>query len=231
MIPLTVVLVAFSLMARDNKNSSAGKPFAQYLGALRHRDIWWFCFFYSVTFGGYVGLSSFLPIFFRDQYKVTPAAAGYITALAAFTGSAVRPLGGYLSDKFGGGRVLTVVLAGIATAYALGSALPDLRMMAVIMVAGMACLGLGNGSIFQLVPLTFPGEIGIATGVVGAVGGLGGFLLPNLLGATKQLTDSFSAAFIVLAALAVAAVLLLQVATIRRQAPRVAAASEAGAGD
>jgi NNP family nitrate/nitrite transporter-like MFS transporter len=232
MIPLAAVLVAFSLMAKDNKNSSAGQPSAHYLRALKSHEMLWFCFFYSVTFGGYVGLSSFLPIFFRDQYKVTPAAAGYITALAAFTGSALRPLGGYLSDKFGGTRILTVVLGGIATAYALGSTLPDLKIMIVIIIAGMACLGLGNGSIFQLVPLRFPREIGIATGVVGAVGGIGGFLLPNLLGVTKQITNSFSAAFIVLAALAVTAILLLQVATGKRlQGLAIAAASEAGTGD
>jgi NNP family nitrate/nitrite transporter-like MFS transporter len=231
MIPLAVVLVAFTVMARDSRNGSAGKPLAEYLGALRRREMWWFCLFYSVTFGGYVGLSSFLPIFFRDQYKVTPAAAGYVTALAAFTGSAARPLGGYLSDKFGGARILTIVLAGIATVYVLGSTLPEFRIMSGIMVAGMACLGLGNGSVFQLVPLRFPVEIGVATGVVGAVGGLGGFLLPNLLGTTKQLTGSFSAAFVLLAALAGAAALLLQFATERMQPIMVVAASETSAGD
>ena len=168
MIPFALVLVSFSFMARDNTDSSTGKPATEYLLALK-QQMWWLCFFYSVTFGGYVGLSSFLPIFFRDQYKVTPAAAGFITALAAFTGSAVRPLGGYLSDRFGGTRMLTIVLMGIAAAYALGFTLPDLKLMTCIIVAGMAFLGMGNGSVFQLVPLRFPREVGVATGVVGPV--------------------------------------------------------------
>jgi len=232
MIPLALVLVSFSLMARDNTDSSIGKPVSGYLLALKQPEMWWLCFFYSVTFGGYVGLSSFLPIFFRDQYKVAPPAAGYITALAAFTGSAVRPLGGYLSDRFGGTRMLTIVLTGIAAAYALGSTLPDLKLMACIIVVGMAFLGMGNGSVFQLVPLRFPREVGVATGVVGAVGGLGGFLLPNLLGSAKQLTGSFSAAFVVLASLAVTAVFLLRVVTgSERQPVALAASSEASIGD
>ena len=81
---------------------------------LRQADLWWFCLFYSVTFGGYVGLSSFLPLFLRDQYGVTPVDAGLLTALAAFVGSFSRPLGGWLADRVGGRRLLTVALAGLA---------------------------------------------------------------------------------------------------------------------
>ena len=233
MIPLAVVLVAFVLMARDSKDGSAGKPLNDYLAALKQPDIWWFCLFYSVTFGGYVGLSSFLPIFYRDQYHVTPARAGYLTALGAFVGSAIRPLGGYLSDRFGGVRMLTLILMGISAAYALGSRLPGIESMVMVVVLGMACLGLGNGSVFQLVPLRFPREIGVATGLVGAVGGLGGFLLPNLLGAMKQTTGSFSGAFLVLASLAAAAVILLRLvlASQRRAEPGMAVQAASAAGE
>ncbi|HKV42769.1 MAG TPA: nitrate/nitrite transporter [Blastocatellia bacterium] len=232
MIPLTVVLVAFVLMAKDNQSSTAGQPVASYLSSLKQGEMWWFCLFYTVTFGGYVGLSSFLPLFFRDQYHVSPATAGYITALAALVGSTVRPLGGYLSDRIGGVRILTAVLSGIALTYLLGSRLPGLGTMVPILLVSMTCLGMGNGAVFQLVPLRFPKQIGIATGVVGAIGGLGGFLLPALLGSAKQVSGSFSGAFIVLALIAGAALLSLRlVSSTGRHAARSMVPAEQVVGD
>ena len=217
MVPLALVLVAFTLLAKDSPERSTGLPMSHYLRALRHRDIWWFCLLYSITFGGYVGLGSFLPLFLRDQYSVTPATAGSITALAAFVGSGVRPIGGYLADRLGGVRMLSVLLAGIGIAYALCATLPTLDVIVPLLMAGMACLGLGNGAVFQLVPRRFGAEIGIATGVVGAIGGLGGFLLPILLGNMKQSTGSFGLGFAVLAVLAFAVLALLRILATARQ--------------
>jgi len=217
MIPLAIVLIAFFLMARDNPDHRTGQPISRSLGALKHADLWWFCCFYSITFGGYVGLSSFLPIFFRDQYKLSPITAGYLTALAAFVGSGMRPLGGYLADKLGGVRVLSVLLLAICAAYALEASLPRVGLMIGCIVPGMACLGMGNGAVFQLVPQRFQSQIGIVSGVVGALGGLGGFMLPTLLGNIKQATGSFSAGFIVLAGLAFVATVLLRALAIKQQ--------------
>lgn len=210
MIPLAIVLIAFILLARDCPTQSKGQPIKHYLRALKQSDMWWFCLFYSVTFGGYVGLSSFLPLFFRDQYHVTPITAGYLTALGAIGGSLVRPLGGWLADKFGGVKMLNVLLALIGIAYLLAAQLPALRWMSAILIGGMLCLGLGNGAVFQLVPQRFRHEIGVATGVVGALGGLGGFLLPNILGQIKQASGSFASGFVVLAGVAFTATLLLR---------------------
>ncbi|MGH9822883.1 MAG: nitrate/nitrite transporter [Blastocatellia bacterium] len=224
MLPLAVVIVAFALMAKDNESGLVGAPVRYYAAVLRRNDIWWFCFFYCVTFGGYVGLSGFLPIFFRDQYGVRPETAGYLTALAALVGSCVRPLGGYLADRIGGARLLSILLVGIAAAYALASQMPPVAIMTGVIVIGMANLGMGNGAVFQMVPMKFPREIGVATGVVGAVGGLGGFLLPNLLGTIKQATGAFGLAFGVLAATATGAFLLLKFVTARDRSLAVASA-------
>ncbi|GAC1653329.1 MAG: nitrate/nitrite transporter [Gemmatimonadaceae bacterium] len=209
-IPLAVVLLAFMLMAKDSPARALGKGAGEYLAALRKTDLWWFCFFYSITFGGYVGLSGFLPLFFRDQYAVAPVTAGYLTALAALVGSGLRPVGGYLADRVGGTRMLTGLLLGIAGAYAAASALPSLPVMATIIVVGMGFLGMGNGSVFQLVPQTFREDIGVATGVVGALGGLGGFVLPLLLGNIKQHTGSFAVGFAVMASLSALALVALR---------------------
>jgi MFS transporter, NNP family, nitrate/nitrite transporter len=221
MIPLALVIAAFALLAKDSPGDTRGQPFRSYLRALKVGDMWWFCLLYSVTFGGYVGLGSFMPTFFHDQYGLDAINAGYLTALAAFIGSGLRPVGGWLADKFGGVRMLTILLLGIVVTYGLGAQLPALALMATLLVLGMACLGMGNGAVFQLVPQRFQQQIGVATGVIGAVGGLGGFFLPNLLGIVKQNTGSFGAGFLVLSGVALAALVLLRVLVTIRQGWRV----------
>lgn len=209
-IPLTLVLIVFAALAKDSPTRVTTQSLTSYLTVLRERELWWFCLFYSVTFGGYVGLSSFMPILLRDQYKVPAVTAGYLTALAALAGSGLRPLGGYVADRIGGVRLLSVLFLGIATMYAAASRIPALTPMVAVLVTAMVCLGLGNGAVFQLVPQCFRRQIGIATGVVGAVGGLGGFMLPTMLGQFKQHSGSFAAGFIVLGSIAVCALLLLR---------------------
>jgi MFS transporter, NNP family, nitrate/nitrite transporter len=151
-----------------------------------------------------------LPLFLRDQYQISPVTAGYLTAVAAFVGSGVRPLGGYLADRLGGVRMLSMLLLGIGSIYALASQLPSLEVLLGLVVAGMACLGMGNGATFQLVPQRFPKEIGVATGVIGAFGGLGGFFLPNLLGNVKGFSGSFGPGFLALGGFAFGAFLLVR---------------------
>jgi NNP family nitrate/nitrite transporter-like MFS transporter len=209
LLPLLVVLVLFALMAKDSPTARSDRPMAHYTSVLRQTDTWWFCLLYCVTFGGYVGLGTFLPIFLRDQYHVTPVNAGLLTALAAFVGSGVRPVGGYLADKLGGVPLLRWLLFAIAATYAAASTLPPLPIMETVLVVGMACLGSGNGAVFQLVPQRFRSEIGMATGIIGAVGGIGGFLLPTMLGQMKQQVGSFGPGFLVLALTASAALIAL----------------------
>src|SRR5258708_22439742 len=110
MIPLAFVLLAFLFLAKDSPNRPKGEPVNRYLTPMKYGDLWWFCLFYAVTFGGFVGLSTFLPLFLHSQYALNPVTAGLLTALAAFMGSTLRPLGGYLADKFGGTRTLSVLM-------------------------------------------------------------------------------------------------------------------------
>ncbi|GAC1617489.1 MAG: nitrate/nitrite transporter [Ktedonobacteraceae bacterium] len=215
-IPLAVVLLSFVLLAKDYPNRPAGKTVAEYLVAFKEGDLWWFCLLYSVTFGGFVGLGSFLPLFFHNQYGVSAVNAGYLTALATFMGSTLRPLGGYLSDKFGGVRMLTVLLSAVGLMYAIAALLLPLSLMAPLIIIGVMCLGMGNGSVFQLVPQRFRVEIGIATGIVGAFGGLGGFFLPLILGSFKQAVGSYALGWFMLALLAVGALTVLRVLASRQ---------------
>jgi NNP family nitrate/nitrite transporter-like MFS transporter len=209
LIPIALTLVLFALFAKDSPNQPAPKPLAAYASVLKYGDAWWFCLFYSVTFGGFVGLASFLTIFFHDQYGLSPVSAGYFTTLCVIAGSFLRPVGGYLSDRFGGLRMLMCLYVGVAAMMLGVTALPPLAVATALLLLGMGLLGMGNGAVFQLVPQRFPKEIGVMTGVVGAAGGVGGFFLPTLLGSLKEWTGSFGGGFLIFALLALGCVAAL----------------------
>lgn len=206
LIPLVLTLIAFTLMARNAPERSKPKSMADYLKALGDRDSWWFMFFYSVTFGGFIGLASALPGYFNDQYGLSPITAGYYTAACVFGGSLMRPLGGALADRFGGIRTLTMMytVAAIGIA-AVGFNLPSSWAALALFVAAMLGLGAGNGAVFQLVPQRFRKEIGVMTGLIGMAGGIGGFLLAAGLGAIKQNTGDYQLGLWLFAGLAVLA--------------------------
>ncbi len=213
MIPLAVILLAFLLMAKDSPTKPKSVPASRYIAALGKANLWWFCLLYSVTFGGFVGLSTFLPQFLHNQYQLTAIDAGNLAAAAAFMGSTLRPFGGYLADKFGGVRTLTVVLVIVAILYTLASLLLPIGPAATFFIIGMAFLGIGNGAIFQLVPQCFRTEIGVATGLVGAFGGIGGFLLPILMGSVKFSFHSYAPGWAILACFALIAFVVLRILT------------------
>ncbi len=209
LIPLAVVIVLFAVMAKEAPAPAVPRTRTDYIASLTHADTWWFCVFYCITFGGYAGLSSYLPVFLKDQFALTPVSAGSLTAAAALAGSMARPLGGYVADRIGGVKVLQWLLVGIAAAYSMLAFMPTVQTVAPVAILGMMCLGLGNGVVFQLVPLRFSRDIGSVTGIVGAVGGVGGFLLPTLMGAIKGATGGYAPAFLILSACAGASAWLL----------------------
>lgn len=196
---IVATLVAFAILAKDSPNLPAPKRLADYWTVLGERDTWWFSLFYSVTFGGFVGLASFLSIFFRDQYELSRVAAGSFATLCVVAGSFLRPVGGYLADRFGGIRMLMILYVGVGVTMLVAATLPPLGIVTSALFIGMGLLGMGNGSVFQLVPQRFRREIGVITGIVGAAGGVGGFILPNLLGSLKDLTGSFGGGYCVFA--------------------------------
>jgi len=211
MLPLALVLAVFALAAKDSPRRGPAESQAMPVGGLmRQADLWWFCLLYCVTFGGYVGLSSFLPLFLRDQYGFSAVTAGSLTAMIVFAGSASRPIGGHLADRFGGARLLSVLLVVAALAYSGIATLPAATAMVASALLLVVSLGMGNGAVFQVVPRRFEREIGVVTGIVGAFGGLGGFLLPTVLGAVKGLTGSFGPGFLALSVGAFFAAVMLR---------------------
>jgi len=205
-IPLFVTLCVFTFIAKDSPKTPAPKTLADYGAILRVPDAWWFMFFYSVTFGGFVGLASSLTIYFNDQYGLTPVTAGYCTAAVVFVGSLVRPLGGAVADRVGGVRALTVLYAVASAAFAtIATGLSTIFLAMPVFILGMLCLGMGNGAVFQLVPQRFRNEIGVMTGLVGMTGGVGGFYLASSLGYSKQYTGGYGLGFLIFALLAATA--------------------------
>ena len=205
-IPLIITLVVYVWLAKDSPECPPAKPLTEYLKVLRDKDAWWFMFFYSVTFGGFVGLASSLTIYFNDQYGLSPVMAGYLTAACVFAGSLVRPVGGMVADRIGGIKTLSVMYVLAAGFIALVSfGMREVWMGLAVFVCAMLALGMGNGAVFQLVPQRFRREIGVMTGLVGMAGGIGGFYLASSLGYSKQLTGSYQVGLLIFAGLAVVA--------------------------
>ena len=205
-LPLSIALVVYVLFAKDAPNRPPAKRLAEYMDVLKARDAWWLMALYGVTFGGFVGLSSSLTIYFNAEYGLSPVIAGFFTSACVFAGSFIRPVGGALADRFGGVRALSVVYLLAALGLALVSFPQASPWIALgLMMFTMMALGAGNGAVFQLAPQRFSKEIGVVTGLVGATGGAGGFYLASSLGWAKQVSGSYQGGLLAFAALALIA--------------------------
>jgi MFS transporter, NNP family, nitrate/nitrite transporter len=183
----------------------------QHLSCLFEKDGWAFNLIYVITFGGFLGLATFLPSFFYSQFHVSKVQAGTLTVLASFTGSLTRVVGGWFADRIGGITTLSVVfLIAIAGLMGLLSS-PPLMATTLLFMLCFAALGAGNGATFQLVPLRWPLTTAVAGGMMGEIGALGGSILPNLLGQSKQHTGSYAAGFLAYAALSLGVLAMMRV--------------------
>jgi NNP family nitrate/nitrite transporter-like MFS transporter len=217
-LPLLLAFVVYLALAKDAPGRPAPKRLGQYLEVLKVPEAWGLMFLYAVTFGGFSGLSSSLTIYFNGEYRLDPVVAGFFTAACVFAGSLVRPIGGAIADRVGGLATLTLVYAIAATGLvAAGFHMPSAWFALAVILLAMMALGAGNGAVFQLAPQRFPREIGVITGLVGAMGGVGGFYLASTLGLAKQATGAYQAGFLGFAALALVA--LAGVATVRARIP------------
>jgi len=219
-VPLTVTFFLFWWFVRSDARFARTERQAQWWQEItvmmRRRSVYWLCLLYAVTFGGFVGLCSTLPIFLHDQYGLTVIAAGSVTALCGLLGSLIRPFGGFVADRFGGIVVLGPVFAAIAGLMAGLGELPPIGWAVSLLLGAIATMGFGNGVVFQVVSERFPKQIGLASGIIGAAGGFGGFLLPVWLGALKDLSGSYRTGLWLFAAVSVTAA--VSVAVIIRRA-------------
>jgi NNP family nitrate/nitrite transporter-like MFS transporter len=194
--------IAFYAMARNSSQAARPAGLGEMLGVLaRERLSWVLSLFYFLTFGGFVAFSIYLPVLLKDQFGLKPADAGFRTAGFVVLATLSRPLGGWLADKIGGARVLNAVFLGIAP-LALLMSWPSMLPFTVGALGCAFLLGIGNGAVFKLVPQYFPKQVGTVTGLVGAMGGLGGFFPPLLLGFFRDHLHSVWPGFLLLSLMA-----------------------------
>jgi MFS transporter, NNP family, nitrate/nitrite transporter len=188
----------------------------KYLAVLSERDTWVMMLVYSITFGGFVGMSSYVSLLLTTQYGLSKLDAGFVMAGLSFTGAMVRPVGGWVADRLSGVKVLLVLLVAIAAGNAgFAILMPPLAGGTALLFALYVCFGLGNGATFQLVPHRWRGKTGVMTGIIGAAGGIGGFYLPVVMGIAKESTGSYQMGFATFGALAILAFIL--VASLQQQ--------------
>ena len=211
MIPVVIVFVIFAVMAKDPPAKAKAATGADFARVLAQADAWRFCLLYFVTFGGFVGLSYFMNKFFVDQYDFPKATVGLATALFIVAGSLLRPVGGALADKLGGIRMLTVMYAtACLMALGIGFLITNMWVTFGMLFLLMGCLGMGNGSVFQMIPQRFRSEIGVMTGLVGAAGGVGGYFLNVNMGNLHDTFGTYGAGFFAFAAIAAVGLIVLR---------------------
>jgi NNP family nitrate/nitrite transporter-like MFS transporter len=207
LIPI-IVMIVFAKEPPDREKQSL----REHLSCLFEKDGWVFNLIYIVTFGGFIGLSNFLPTYYYDQFGVTKVEAGQLTMLAALMGSLVRVVGGAVSDKWGGINTLTLVFGLVFISMFAAAFQANIVTTTILFMFCFAALGAGNGALFQLVPLRWPLSTAVAGSMIGEIGALGGSIIPNAMGISKQTTNTYAYGFLAFAALAIIAFIVLRVA-------------------
>jgi NNP family nitrate/nitrite transporter-like MFS transporter len=219
MLLLTAALVYFGTPKADHM-PGRGRPLGEMLAPLNYVRVWRFSLYYVVVFGAYVALSAWLPNYYRNTFNVDLRTAALLTALYIFPASLLRPLGGWLSDKFGP-RVVTYTVFVVMTLATIPLCLPtsilDLGVVGftVLMFVVGVGMGVGKASVYKYVPNYYPKDVGAVGGLVGALGALGGFILPPVFGAVGRWTGSPQSAFLALLALTVASLAWMHFAVVR----------------
>jgi NNP family nitrate/nitrite transporter-like MFS transporter len=201
---IAVYGVIWMSVARQAPNVTPKKTkYREVLGA--GWRLWRLSLFYFVTFGGFVAMAIFLPKLLKDWFDLTTTDAGLRAAGFTIVATLARPIGGWLSDRIGGEKVLAVAFFGVgldAVGLSWQASDPSIVPTTIFCLTMAFFLGLGNGAVFKLVPREFPDATGAATGIIGAAGGLGGFFPPLVLGIVKDSTGDFVLAFVLLVAFA-----------------------------
>jgi len=205
---LTIWLLLFVAAARNAPRNGAVKSIADTTRPLSDGRSWILSLYYFLTFGGFVAMGVYLPIFLTETFKLTPRDAGLRTAGFIVLATVMRPVGGTLADKVGSRAILRWVFPFVAV-MAIFLACPMMTTFTIGALGMAAAIGLGNGAVFKLVPEYFPQSVGSVTGLVGAAGGLGGFFPPLLLGFVKQQTGNFLFGFVLLGVFALVCLVVL----------------------
>ncbi|WP_188205545.1 nitrate/nitrite transporter [Alkalibacillus aidingensis] len=196
---LLLLFAAIVFFFGDRKEERAKKSMVEQIkGVYSNATLWFLSLFYFITFGAFVAFTMFLPSFLVDNFELEPVDAGIRTAIFIVIATLMRPVGGLLADKFNAYKILMFVFLGVTFSGVLLSFSPDIIWYTVGSLAVAVTAGIGNGTVFKLVPLYFSKQAGIVNGIVSAMGGLGGFFPPLLLTAVNNITGHHAIAFMLL---------------------------------
>ena len=206
LVPAFLVLVFYAAAAKEAPGEVKQRKISDYLTLLKEPDALWFCFYYMISFGGFVGLASSYVLYFKSEFSLSPVHGGDFAALCTFVGASFRPVGGAMADQIGGIRSLYrfYLIAGVALIAA--ALIHDLALNLALFILASGSLGMANGAVFQLLPQRFRKDVGVMTGLVGAAGGIGGFYLASSLGFSEEITGSYQSGLLIFASLCLVAI-------------------------
>lgn len=215
---------------KQDQTPGAGRSLSAMLQPLKQPRVWRFGLYYVVVFGAYVALSLWLPNYYTTVYGLKLSHAALLTALFIFPASLLRPLGGWLSDRYGARPVtyaVFIAMALVCVPLALPHSFINLGPAAFtfLTVALGVGMGIGKASVYKYIPEYFPRDVGAVGGLVGTLGALGGFVLPLAFGYLDQLTHTPQSCFVVMLALVLVSFAWLHIVVRGLQAPRGALAS------
>ncbi|MED2976702.1 MFS transporter [Bacillus swezeyi] len=209
LIPL-IILAALNFLLGDKHESKVKTALKeQIIDVYREEKLWFLSLFYFITFGSFVAFTVYLPNFLVTQFRLSEVDAGLRTAGFITICTLFRPLGGWLGDKFNPFKVLIIVFSGLTFSGILLSFSPTIALYTVGVLTVALCSGIGNGTVFKLVPLYFSKQGGIVNGIVAAMGGLGGFFPPLILTMVNQLTGHYAIGFMALSEFALASLIIV----------------------
>jgi NNP family nitrate/nitrite transporter-like MFS transporter len=206
LIPALLTFAVYAIFSKDAPVVVAKKKLSDYLRLLKEKDAHWFCFYYTVSFGGFVGLASYYALYFRSEYGLSAVKAGDFAAACTFVGALARPIGGAVSDRVGGVKSMLILYSAAGVLLLAAASVHVFGINVALFLGISAALGMCNGAVFQLLPQRFSKDMGVMTGLVGCGGGFGGFYLASSLGLAKQSFGSCSPGFVAFAGLCLIAV-------------------------
>lgn len=207
---LLIALACLNFMLGDRAEKPVKTPILEQIKTVsRNEKLWFLCLFYFLTFGSFVAFTVYLPSFLVSHFQLDKVDAGIRTAGFIALATAMRPIGGWLGDRFNPFKILLLVFAGLTAAAILLALTPSILLYTVGCLSVAICAGAGNGTIFKLVPLYFTKQAGIANGIIAAMGGLGGFFPPLILTILFELTGHYAIGFMALSQVALASLIIV----------------------
>lgn len=207
-----ILLALFALLnflLGDRNERKVNTPLMEQLkGVYKNEKLWFLCIFYFLTFGSFVAFTVYLPNFLVSHFGLEKVDAGMRTAGFIVLATIMRPIGGWLGDKFNPFKILIFVFIGLTLSGIILSFMPSMNVYTFGCLLVALCAGTGNGTIFKLVPMYFSEQAGIVNGLVSALGGLGGFFPPLILALLFQLTGHYAIGFMALSEVALACLII-----------------------